>query len=535
MADDESRLVCIDESRVCDFHYDCYDGRDERRCGPCDFEDNDDNDEQEEDSMCGWASPAWQRVQAVDHTLASSNSFGHFVTVKEEQQEAARSKEATLTSPELPVSGEACELSFFYFANGTRELAQLDLYTAENGSDPAAAAAREHLWYTQVAANHTGDWVRASVSVGRHSRSGWRVLFVQQQQMSSGNGGIALDDISFVNCHPEDAADRTRALARCDFESNSSSIDEVLCGWRTEARDESDWRRFMSGPIAGRAFFGDHTSASGHYLAVSNGLKKAAEGASGVLSSSLFTPTSAKSDNCLSFWYHQYGGAGDELSVWMRTRARTRLVWRRSGRQANEWLNARVQLSSGVPFRLAVEAALNASSSLLLGIDDVAVTRGPCALSRCDFEDDDWCSLMRDTQQPGYLGWQRGTRANSSSKDTTTAMMATMMDHTLGSVDNPTGHYLFVERGMRTAAAAAAANEGDTFLVETSQQFNDDALGCVRFWYLMSGYQVGSLRLLKMRDDQGNDNKKGGTLYSYLMSSQSKSIKKQTIVVFAKQ
>ena len=43
--------LCIDRSKVCDFHNDCSDGSDELECGYCDFNRK---DEHGNISMCGW-------------------------------------------------------------------------------------------------------------------------------------------------------------------------------------------------------------------------------------------------------------------------------------------------------------------------------------------------------------------------------------------------------------------------------------------------------------------------------------------------
>ena len=80
----------------------------------------------------------------------------------------------------------------------------------------------------------------------------------------------------------------------------------------------------------------------------------------------------------LNFWYHMYGTTTNKLNVYMKPRSGSMTtLWTKSGDQGNQWLQANVDLVSGVSYRIIFEAVAGTSYTGDIAIDDITLTSCP--------------------------------------------------------------------------------------------------------------------------------------------------------------
>ena len=109
---------CVDASAICDLKLDCYDGSDERFCDAnCNFE----------EGFCGWHNEQnkdvfdWTRYQGatasigtgpkVDHTTLTPKGWYLYIETSSPRK---LGDSAMIVSHWLALSGDNCQLSFFY-------------------------------------------------------------------------------------------------------------------------------------------------------------------------------------------------------------------------------------------------------------------------------------------------------------------------------------------------------------------------------------------------------------------------------------
>jgi len=228
--------LCIDESEVCDFSYDCGgdDTSDEDNCdhylGRCNFE---------EDSNCDWsASPAsdsWFRVTAleedqpfygrlprprVDHTFGSAQLGGHYMLLNVSQLKAT--KMYGLIGPRVHLREGAQYCNFRFWLSAPKSFPEL------NVSSPYLTVANEHIPSERLfTGNHEQsyleiksglklpltdqEWQRHEVQLFNHANVEERSIFALQvsfgdfvddlENFLQHDGYLALDDFSFsIGC-----------------------------------------------------------------------------------------------------------------------------------------------------------------------------------------------------------------------------------------------------------------------------------------------------------------------------------------------
>ncbi|XP_051832908.1 apical endosomal glycoprotein [Antechinus flavipes] len=443
--------LCLSPEQLCDFVPQCAGGVDEENCGGTNFE----------SGPGGWrdasiGSLQWQRIRAQDSsdpkTDAVGNEAGYFLSVQRawgQLMGVARAR-----TPVLGPSGPGCTLKMAYYLQGNPQ-GILSLGVIEDGTHKLA-------WSIQKNSNDTWTWV--TVPLGERMRPFQLELLGLVIFSAPGTKGIAVDEITFVNCNPTVTTEKDTELS-CNFERDS-------CGWYPEHKTDALWRRTS---VQGPGY--DHTTSQGHFMY----LDPTSPPARGIGARLLTAPQVSPAYNeCLSFWYHLYGPQIGTLSLTLRRagEADTHL-WARTGTHGNRWHQAWATLShpsdSPEKYQLAFEAHRNGYHGNI-AVDDITVRPGPCwAPRRCSFENSD-CGFLSS----GQGAWQRRGNATGST------VRGPRADHT---TETPEGHYMMVD------TSPSALPQGRTALL-TSEEYSPLAQpGCLTFWYHLSLQNPGTFRV----------------------------------------
>uniref|UniRef100_G3VX36 MAM domain containing 4 n=1 Tax=Sarcophilus harrisii TaxID=9305 RepID=G3VX36_SARHA len=364
--------LCLSPEQLCDFVPQCAGGVDEENCGT-NFE----------SGPGGWrdasvGSLQWQRIRAQDSsdpkTDALGNEAGYFLSVQRAWGQLMGV--ARVRTPVLGPSGPGCTLKMAYYLQGNPQ-GILSLGVIEDGTHKLA-------WSIQRNSNATWTWV--TVPLGERMRPFQLELLGLVVFSAPGTKGIAVDEITFVNCNPTVTTEKDTGE-----------------GWT---------RHFM---------YLDPTSPP----------------ARGMGARLLTAPQVSPAHNeCLSFWYHLYGPQIGTLSLTLRrTGEADTHLWARTGTHGNRWHQAWATLShpsdSSEKYQLAFEAHRNGYHGNI-AVDDITVRPGPCwAPRRCSFENSD-CGFLSS----GQGAWQRRGNATGST------IKGPRADHT---TETREGHYMIVD------------------------------------------------------------------------------------------
>ncbi|XP_033104873.1 MAM and LDL-receptor class A domain-containing protein 2-like [Anneissia japonica] len=341
----------------------------------------------------------------------------------------------------------------------------------------------------------------------------------------------------------------TSLYKRCDF-------DKDFCDWtQAEETDEFDWLRnngptnsIDSGPSR------DHTTGTskGFYVyidpAINQNYLEAAE-----LLSRKFQGVVLSGDCKMRFFYHMFGDHISTLSVSTRiykdSNRNEQLEWSLSGSQGDFWERAEVTLSRTIDFKVVIRADVGDQVQGDIAIDDVTFTPGcvpstgdlpntpptvpslrttptptqhpSCTPSetfctpdnkcipptlQCDFKND--CSDGSDELmcvstfcdfETDFCGWEV---SNSMKRDTVSFVFVRGQgasatdddyrpgtDHTLGT---PLGYYLYAD--------GSPGDRGDTAYIGSPIIQRTGTECILEFYYVVSGANVGSLRVYTVFD-----------------------------------
>ncbi|KAK3513846.1 hypothetical protein QTP70_028832 [Hemibagrus guttatus] len=300
------------------------------------------------------------------------------------------------------------------------------------------------------------------------------------------------------------------SIASCLWSCN---FDQDECGWEQLVQDSLDWTRLSgSTPSDFTGPSSDHTTGSGFYMYIEG------DGVYHGDSARMLSPEcNTLGTQCMTFWYHMYGGEFMILSVYLLEENRATKIWTTANNQGNQWHLAQIEINPLGPFRIIVEGIRGSTAQSDVAWDDVTIVHGKCRFSvmpepevpspssgnmsittsvcgmNCNFENNlcTWTQMLTDV-----FDWTR------HSGPTSTAKTGPLSDHTTGD-----GYYLYIE--------GDSATHGDTARL-LSEECSDVQPQCLQFWYHMYGssWTMGlSVYLLhgnvaqevwRKRENQGN-------------------------------
>ncbi|XP_048866511.1 MAM and LDL-receptor class A domain-containing protein 1 isoform X9 [Brienomyrus brachyistius] len=457
---------CVSQENVCDYHSDCTDGSDEEFCGSCNFDLH----------SCGWKDVSssfyrWRLEMAnvssepgVDHTTGSP--FGSIMHV-EGSNPSPLSKAQLETVLHKPTA-IGCHITFWYHLFDSIGLSsEVSLHVTTNSS-------LQKLWEIKKA--QTRGWENVTVHIGNRA-AGSKLQFMVSPTFI-GDQDVALDDVQLLDCSERDIPAGSSRLS-CSFEADA-------CAWYNDQGSPASWERVIGKDPWGQQLRPDHdhTSGTGYYMFVGSKSRTATPVQARLLS----YPQDARKAQCLSFWYHMFGGTVGSLKFISRhSGGGDRLQWVRTGTQGNKWHFVDLQIEeSDTPVQFVFEATVGGAYGSI-AIDDVVVSAAPdgsCRAEReCTFQGS-LCGLLQD--HTGNFNWSRTTgeqSVNTSSPG---------HDHTLGTAQ---GYYL--------SAQIWRWSVGDAGRVLTRLHDPTPKSGeCLKFWYHMDGEGVGTLSIYLQKLDR---------------------------------
>ncbi|KAM4828899.1 MAM and LDL-receptor class A domain-containing protein 1 isoform 3-T3 [Thomomys bottae] len=343
-----------------------------------------------------WSSPSdlpadfEHQAPSCDHT--HNTAQGHFMFIL--KKSSSFSQVAKLQSPIFSQTGSGCTLSFWFYNYGQSVgAAELQLHV-ENSSDSTA------IW--RVLYNQGHQWSQATVQLGRLTQT----FYLSLKKISLGiyNGVSAIDDIRFENCtlpSPSESCEEpdhfwcrhSRAcvekLQLCDLVDDcGDGTDEVdcapelqcdfengICNWEQGTEDDFDWTRNQgSTPTMNTGPMKDHTlgTAKGHYLYIESSEPQDFQNRAALLSPIL--NATAPRGCTFRLYYHMFGKHIYRLAVYQRiwSNSRGQLLWQIFGDQGNRWIRKLLNISSGQPFQILVEASVGDGFTGDIAIDDLS-------------------------------------------------------------------------------------------------------------------------------------------------------------------
>ncbi|XP_071956932.1 MAM and LDL-receptor class A domain-containing protein 1-like [Antedon mediterranea] len=276
-------------------------------------------------------------------------------------------------------------------------------------------------------------------------------------------------------------SDQAPGIFDCTFEAN------ICSNWKQDkSTDNFDWTRqrgSTSSVDTGPGF--DHTTLSpnGYYIYIETSGQTNNQKAR-LISVNIDT---ASYGMCVTWWYHMYGANINKLNIY-RKDANTNaldLEWQRQGNQGFQWKYAQVFMNGS--FAVVFEGVVGTSYQGDISVDDIYLTDGDCpSPAICDFEHgNDVCGYSQDKKD--NFDWTLASGSTGSSGT------GPSNDHTYGT---SAGHYMYIE-------SSSPRTFGDKALIR-SLEYPSTYGQCLRFWYHMTGDNMGALKVYaEMLGDKG--------------------------------
>ncbi|XP_051268409.1 apical endosomal glycoprotein [Dicentrarchus labrax] len=426
---------CTTPDKMCDFHRDCAEAKDEAKCGDFSYT----------GGSSGWTdtsigSQGWVRYK-------NSTSKEEYLYVAEAPGQQLT--EAQTRTPLLGPSGPACTLSFDFALTGNPDhIGELSVRVIDS-----LLGIRPKLWeFSGKTGMGEEAWQNISLTVGVREHR-FQLAF-EAHAVTLPSAKIKVKNVRFISCHAGHIPSSPTALS-CNFEQG-------LCGWYQDNSDNFDWT-VLDGM--------DHTIGNGRSLSVDM-WSPSLRGAFGRLIS--FTQLPSPNAYCLSFFYKIYGVNTGALNVKLLDNNGYEIVlWTRSGAHGNMWHEAQCPVSPQLTaFKLMFEAVRSGFDGRV-AIDDLSFVDRPCSVPRmCSFEG----------QQCGYSSFGKALWLHRSWHTTTTTGPKT--DHTL---ETEMGFYMMANTG------ADILPFGDAAVLTSPVRKGIAKTECVHFWYHIGGENPGSL------------------------------------------
>ncbi|XP_055957691.1 MAM and LDL-receptor class A domain-containing protein 1-like [Patella vulgata] len=287
-------------------------------------------------------------------------------------------------------------------------------------------------------------------------------------------GDISIDDLSItpVGCvivpNYADPSESGVGNADCAFDDNT------ICEWKQSKTDKFDWTVNGNKTASqGTGPMSDH-SGMGYYIYLEASSPRILNDTA-VIMSPYISPSDSNLQ-CLNFWYHMYGPHIGTLNIYTNVFGNKRLIWTRTGTQANAWKQAQLTINSTTNYQVIIEGVVGKGWLGDISLDDIKIDGNSCNPSKiCDFETD-FCSYTQDTTDD--FDW------TLSRYSTTSASTGPSGDHTDGT---RTGHYIYIE-------ASSPRNTNDKARL-LSPMYSQSGKECLQFYYNMYGSTMGTLNV----------------------------------------
>eukprot|EP00057_Strongylocentrotus_purpuratus_P018004 XP_011672478.1 PREDICTED: MAM and LDL-receptor class A domain-containing protein 1-like [Strongylocentrotus purpuratus] len=373
-----------------------------------------------------------------DHTTGS----GYYMYIEADGPEDG--KKAILKShPQRATSGEGVCLTWYYHMYGP-DVDKFNVYLQQDD---------QNMPIFKRQGTQGNQWMYEQWTVS--STTSWAVVFEAYKGLGNA-GDIAIDDVIVT--------DGACSLQRtCDFEVG-------FCSWTQDSMDDFDWTIGNNGSmLEGTGPPSDHTMGTdlGMFAYVNTAKPPRAYGEVAQLYSPVYP---AAVSECLTFWFHLYGGAIGELEVHIYdtvSKASTS-IWKETSHSEMEWHYGRASLAPAHPYQLVIKATLHDGVNGDIAIDDLTVLDESCSRPGfCDFEKGK-CGWS-DEQETDTRDWLRNNGATPS------PFTGPSFDHTTGTAQ---GMYMYFE----------ADDTLDKSMADLVSEYLPSTQGsCMTFWYHMYG------------------------------------------------
>ncbi|KAL1266966.1 hypothetical protein QQF64_002641, partial [Cirrhinus molitorella] len=448
----------------------------DKYCIECNFE---------EDHLCGYTNKQnrymnWRVGKSDD--AAVNEGTGQYMYVDSADAKSFQ-EVAKLMSPMTTVPMSGC-LSFQYQQYHAGD----HLFTLFSRDQTGQY---QELWRADLPENNNVNWspeTKVWIPVQVDLKAPYPIELVFEVAFNSAHGGyMILDDISFspefCNAGTEPTFDPS--VANCDFESG-------YCQYVQTQIDSPLWRRVSVRPNIYTA--GDHTTGAGSFLLANSRFSLQ----SGYVSRLFGPPMPGNQKYCLKFFYSLQSliGTDQVLSAYLYygDSIKQEQIWTQNYKIKNVWIAVELTIQSSQKNAQVVfiSTCKNIWSCVSVGLDDIKVTLGDCALlassvsnpSHCDFE-------------AGLCGFTQDKEGDSSDwmlarGPTPTSYTGPRGDHTTG-----VGHYLHIEASVMLPGHKAR-------LLSSSLRGSRETQ-CLQFYYHMYGSGIGQLSVYLQTGQENQD------------------------------